>query len=222
MGIITLENMDRLVWLGRYTERVNSTIKVYFDGMDRFVDGDKEFYKDICKRIDIPDIYKDADDFLSAYPYDENNFNSIICNLTRAYDNAIVMRDYIDTETLAYIQLAIYDIQRAKTGKSSVRDLYSVIDHIMGFWGCVDDRIDDYLIRAALKAGKRIERVYLYLCFERAPGVILREITKMEKRMGQIGMKYNTVVLDTLKTMLENPEFDYSIGKLLFFKLFEE
>ncbi|MGN0461685.1 MAG: alpha-E domain-containing protein [Ruminococcus sp.] len=222
MGIITLENMDRLVWLGRYTERVNSTIRIFFDGLDSFIDGDDQFYKDLCKRIDIPDIYENAEHFVKDFPYNENNFNSIISNLTRAYDNAIVMRDYIDTETLAYIQLAIYDMQRAKLAKSSVHDLYSAIDHIMGFWGCVDDRVDDHLIRAALRAGKRIERVYLYLSFDKPTDVILREITKMEKRMNQIGMKYNPMVLDTLKTMLQSPTFDYSIGKLLFFKLFEE
>lgn len=222
MGIITLENMDRLVWLGRYTERVNSTIHAYFDGLDSFIDGDENFYKVLCKQIDIPDIYDSAEHFLSDFPYNENNFNSIFCNLTRAYDNAIVMRDYIDTETLAYIQLAIYDIQRAKHSKSSVRDLYSVIDHIMGFWGCVDDRVDDRIIRAALRAGKRIERVYLYLSFNKPTATILREIIKMENRINQIEMKYNSVVLDTMKTMLESPNFDYSIGKLLFFKLFEE
>lgn len=221
MGIITLENMDRLVWLGRYTERVNSTIHVFFDGLDICIDGNDSFYKDLCKRIDIPDIYENTNHFIKDFPYNENNYNSIISNLNRAYDNAIVMRDYIDTETMAYIQLAIYDMQRAKTGNSSVRDLYSVIDHIMGFWGCVDDRIDDHIIKAALRAGKRIERVYLYLSFDKPTGVIYREITKMENRINEIGMKYNAIVLDTLKTMLQEPNFDYSIGKLLFYKLFE-
>lgn len=222
MGIITLENMDRLVWLGRYTERVNSTIHMFFDGLDSFIDGNKDFYKVLCQQIDIPDIYENADHFLVDFPYNENNYNSIISNLTRAYDNAIVMRDYIDTETLAYIQLAIYDMQRAKQNKSSVRDLYYVVDHIMGFWGCVDDRVDDRIVRASLRAGKRIERVYLYLSFNKPANTILREIKLMENRIKQIGMKYNPVVLDTLKTMLESADFDYSIGKLLFFKLFEE
>lgn len=222
MGIITLENMDRLVWLGRYTERVNSTIHMFFDGLDSFIDGNKDFYKVLCQQIDIPDIYENADHFLVDFPYNENNYNSIISNLTRAYDNAIVMRDYIDTETLAYIQLAIYDMQRAKQNKSSVRDLYYVVDHIMGFWGCVDDRVDDRIVRASLRAGKRIERVYLYLSFNKPANTILREIKLMENRIKQIGMKYNPVVLDTLKTMLESVDFDYSIGKLLFFKLFEE
>ncbi len=221
MGIITLENLDRLVWLGRYTERVNSTIHIFFEGLDTYIDGNNTFYKDLCKRIDIPEVYNDAKHFIEDFPYNENNYNSIISNLNRAYDDAIVMRDYIDTETMAYIQLAIYDMQRAKSKDSSVRDLYSVVDHIMGFWGCVDDRMDDQIIKAALRAGKRIERVYLYLSFDKPTDVIYREITKMENRINEIGMKHNTIVLDTLKTMLQEPNFDYSIGKLLFYKLFE-
>ena len=221
MGIITLENLDRLVWLGRYTERVNSTIHIFFEGLDTYIDGNDTFYKDLCKRIDIPEVYNDAKHFIEDFPYNENKYNSIISNLNRAYDDAIVMRDYIDTETMAYIQLAIYDMQRAKSKDSSVRDLYSVVDHIMGFWGCVDDRMDDQIIKAALRAGKRIERVYLYLSFDKPTDVIYREITKMENRINEIGMKHNTIVLDTLKTMLQEPNFDYSIGKLLFYKLFE-
>ena len=34
MGIITLEMTDRLYWLGRYLERVYTTVKLYADSYD--------------------------------------------------------------------------------------------------------------------------------------------------------------------------------------------
>ena len=34
MGIISVENADHLYWLGRYTERVYTTIRVFFHIFD--------------------------------------------------------------------------------------------------------------------------------------------------------------------------------------------
>ena len=42
------------------------------------------------------------------------NPDSIISNLNRAYDNAIVLRESIGSETLSFIQLAIYEMNKAK------------------------------------------------------------------------------------------------------------
>ena len=39
MGIISLEQKDRLLWLGRYTERVYTTLKLYSYTYDALIDG---------------------------------------------------------------------------------------------------------------------------------------------------------------------------------------
>ena len=91
MGIITIDKMDHLFWLGRYIERVNTTLKAYFDVFDKMIDMDENYYKKICSEIGIPNIYTSKTDFISRYAYDPTDPNSIISNLKRAYDNAIVM-----------------------------------------------------------------------------------------------------------------------------------
>ena len=107
MGIISIEQADRLFWLGRYAERVFTTLNLFFRSFDRMIDRNNDNYIDFCKNIDIPNIYSSKDDFLRRYPYDSENPDSIISNLNRAYDNAIVLRESIGSEALAYIQLAI-------------------------------------------------------------------------------------------------------------------
>ncbi|MGN1187675.1 MAG: alpha-E domain-containing protein, partial [Lachnospiraceae bacterium] len=91
MGIITIEKADRLFWLGRYAERVYTTIKEYFAGYDRMIDESESSYTDFCRRINIPNIYTDKEDFLRSYPFNTENPDSILSNLYRAYDNAVVM-----------------------------------------------------------------------------------------------------------------------------------
>ena len=114
MGIITVEKANQLFWLGRYVERVYTTIREFFIGYDRMLDETDDSYKEFCDRINIPDDYRDKDHFLKDYPFNEKNPDSIISNLNRAYDNAIVNREEIGTETLSYVQLAIYDLKKAE------------------------------------------------------------------------------------------------------------
>ena len=165
MGIISVEQADRLYWLGRYTERVNTTIKMFGQSFDSMIDGIPETYGEFCRMIDIPDVYGSMENFNKNYPFDENNPDSIISNLTRAYDNAIVLRESIGSETLSYIQLAIYEMQKARVSESPLIELQKVLDYLLAFWGVADDVIDDERIRNIIKAGKRIERIDLYaLC----------------------------------------------------------
>ena len=154
MGIITIDKSDHLYWLGRYTERVHTTLKYYFKSADLMIDSDPDYYAVLCRKIGISDIYGSSKAFKRQYAFDECNPDSIISSLNRAYDNAIVMRDYIGTETMAYIQLAIDDIKTAENSHSPIVDLMNAVDHILAFWGCVNDMIEDEQIRNIIKLGK--------------------------------------------------------------------
>ena len=57
MGIISLEHTDRLYWLGRYTERVYTTLRLYIERYDELIDGEPLAYRRFCAELDIPDIY---------------------------------------------------------------------------------------------------------------------------------------------------------------------
>lgn len=208
MGIITIEKCDHLFWLGRYTERVHTELQYYLRGSDLMLDGNPDYYAELCRKIGIPNIYGSPDEFVRRYPFDERDPNSIISNLNRAYDNAIVMRDYIGTETMAYIQLALDDIKYAERGNSPLADLMLVIDHILAFWGCVNDRIDDEPTRNILKLGMGVERLDLYLSIGKSTHDILREYRKLKQYLAKSHMKYDANVLYTIDSMLDDYEFD--------------
>lgn len=52
MGVISVEQTDRLFWLGRYTERVYTTISLFSARVDRMIDGEPGGY------VDFADIWK--------------------------------------------------------------------------------------------------------------------------------------------------------------------
>ena len=209
MGIISVEQADHLYWLGRYTERVYTTLKIFSKRFDALIDGVENSYVEFCKSIDIPNIYESKEDFLKRYPFDETIPDSIISNLNRAYDNAIVLRETIGSDALSYIQLSIYAMNKAAKSNSPLIELQQIMDDLLSFWGIVDDQIDIEQIRNIIKAGKRIERVDLYARLELDKKRLEREIHRMIPRVLRSGMKYNESALSRVSTLINENTLDY-------------
>ncbi len=209
MGIISVEQKDRLYWLGRYSERVYSTLRLYSNSFDSMIDEIVDSYADFCRMIDIPNIYASKDDFRNHYPFDENNPDSILSNLNRAYDNAIVLREEIGSETLSYIQLAIYDMNKAKVSRAPLIEMQRVIDNILAFWGIADDIIDSEQIRNIIKTGKRIERIDLYARLGMSRKELEREIFRLAPRIERSYIEYDKEKINMLKKLVAEPEIDY-------------
>ena len=209
MGIISVEQADRLFWLGRYTERVYTTLKIFSESFDKLIDGVADGYVEFCKSIDIPNVYADKNEFVKNYPFDADNTDSIISNLNRAYDNAIMLRESIGSETLAYIQLAIYEMNKAAGSKSPMIELQKVNDNLLAFYGTVDDQIDSENIRNIIKAGKRIERIDMYARLGADKKELAREIHRMIPRVKRSGLDYDEQKLDAIGALVEAEEIDY-------------
>ena len=209
MGIISVEQADHLFWLGRYTERVYTTLRFYFPRFDSMIDETVDSYQAFCESIDIPDVYSSKEDFLRRYPFDADNPDSIISNLNRAYDNAIVLRESIGSEALSYVQLAIYDMNKASASSSPMIELQYLMDHILSFWGIADDQIDSEQVRNMIKAGKRIERIDLYARLKVSREELVREVCRMIPRVERSGLRYDKSRLNQMKSLVENPDLDY-------------
>lgn len=209
MGIISIEQTERLYWLGRYSERTYTILRLYAKSYDMLLESLSGGYKEFCTRLDIPDIYENKEDFLRRYAFDKEDSDSIISNLSRAYDNAIVLREEIGSEALSYIQLAIYEISRAETSDAPLIEIQTILDDLLAFWGIVDDSIDSENVRNIIKTGKRVERLDLYarLKFDREH--LLRECRRLSGRITRTGMKYNQLALEKLEALITAPNLDY-------------
>ena len=210
MGIISVEQVDHLYWLGRYTERVYTTLRIFARSFDLLIEEGDAVFQNYCESLDIPNIYRSKDDFLRRYPFDESIPDSIVSNLNRAYDNAIVLRETIGSDALSYIQLSIYAMNNAARSNSPLIELQQVTDDLLSFWGIVDDQIDDEQIRNIIKAGKRIERIDLYARLELDRRRLEREVHRMVPRVLRSGMKYDEAALSRVSTIIQESTLDYA------------
>ena len=134
-------NTDRLFWLGRYSERVYTTLRLFSLSFDTLIEQSADDHRVFCESLEIPDIYRDKDDFIDRYAFGLDDPNSIISNLYRAYDNAIELREEIGSETLSFIQMVIYEMKSAKRSEAPLLHFQKITDAILAFWGCADDQI---------------------------------------------------------------------------------
>jgi uncharacterized alpha-E superfamily protein len=208
MGIKSITNTGRLYWLGRYSERVYTSLKLFSSSYDTLIEQDN--YKSVCRFLEIPDIYTDKEDFISRYAFDPANPDSIYANLQRAYDNAIELREEIGSETLSFIQMAIYEMNSAKLSAAPLLYFQKITDAILAFWGCVDDQIDDENTRNIIKIGKRVERLDLYARLGKDRVSLLREVNRLAGRIGRTDLIYREEDVQELKDLMSTQEPDCS------------
>lgn len=208
--VVSTDKANHLYWLGRYSERVFTTLRTFFSYYDRMLDGDTEIYKDYCNSIGIPCVYFSKEDFISRYIFDKTNDNSLYSNLTKAYDNAMVIRSTLSSETLAYIEIALNVLKNSKDSNHILMNLQKVIDYLLAFWGSADDFISDYESRNIIKTGKYIERIDLYIRLKYSKNQILEEYRKLLTRLHKIHINYNTGALNMLSIMINDDYLDYT------------
>ena len=209
MGTLTIGRSDNLFWLGRYIERAYQSIQLYMIGYDRMIDIDEQYYKTICEQMNIPELYGSREAFIEQYAFDKKNPYSIIASVERAYDNAMVMRDEISSNTLSYIHMIQGRMKKAAASESPVYYLQQVLDNILAFWGCLDDEIYDESIRNTVKCGKRVERLDIYLRLKKPKEELNREVRRLMQRIDSTKLSYNRAALLYTAAMIEEDPIEY-------------
>lgn len=164
MDNVSVNKASSLYWLGRYAERAYTLSHLVTEFYDRMVDFEEHAYEEFSCRLGIESTFNDKNEFLKRIITNSGCESSIAHDLQLAYDNSIILREQIDTETVAYIQLALNNVNRMKE-QCRIYDLQRVIDNLMSFWGAVDDLIVDDSVRDAIKSGKYVERIDLFTRF---------------------------------------------------------
>ncbi len=190
MDIIVLDKVDNLIWLGRYSQRVYLTIREFLDGYDKMIET-PDFYKQYCAHLQIPDIYDNLSDFVHRYMLDTANVDSIVSNLDRAYDNCIVLRNELGSETMSYLEVALNTLRDIDDFHSFILDLQRVLDYILAFWACMDENVENYEVRNIIKLGKRLERLDMYLRLRKSQKDIRMACDTLDHRLKKNKIPYD-------------------------------
>lgn len=219
MTTISKEHSDRLYWLGRYTERVFTTLRTIRNLYDRIIDKQSE-YLDYLNFFGLEDIYGSNDMFMKSFLYDSCNSNSVAYSLERAYDNGIVLREEISTETLSFLQLAKDTLSKSGSSTNTMLSLLPLEDQLFGFWGSVNEHIYNDEIRNIIYIGKTVERLDLYIRMRYPYDITKKEYVRLLKNLNRVPKgtpyRYSTRYLSDLVIIMgTEEEYESNANKAL-------
>lgn len=163
-SLITASKAESLYWLGRYTERVFTTLNRFFPFYDRVMDTNVEAFRPFAEALDLPTDFKDFDAFVHSFLYDASDPNSVVSAMKRAFEDAIVLRPMLGSKAISYIEMALI-VMGGDTPDRDESDIYrqrDITDIILTFWGSVENSGVAPLLKSFLFIGKYIERLELY------------------------------------------------------------
>jgi len=161
MSIISVEHRSNLYWLGRYAERVYTTLATFFDYQDATLDKDKNSYRGFLEKLNIEDKYGNYEKFIQGFLYGTDSY-TISSAFQCAYDNALVIKHTIGSESLAYLELAINTFRSCQNAKNLRLALMPVMDYLLAYWGNIDDNLTISEAGTFIRFGKLVERLDLY------------------------------------------------------------
>lgn len=211
MGTFSLTRQNRLYWLGRYTERVVTTIYYMTEIYDDLIDGSSIEYKKYCDKLNIPNTYSSGEDFCNSYFFDKTNPVSVYSSLDNAYGNAIVLRETLTSQTLSYIQMAQNAMELSCQSSSPLIELQWVIDDIMAFRGSLEDTVDQEDVRNTIKCGVSVEKIDMYLRLNFENDKLKPELQKLLNRLHRTHMTCDSEKLSLLtRCILSGDKIDVS------------
>ncbi len=195
--ILTTNVATSMYWLGRYLERIESTLYEINKAYDKIIDVDKDAGVKLYKKFYVDLEYTNANDFLDKAIKGEHSGN-LIHLLKSARENAIISREYIEQAAFGEIIELNEIAQRVSRGSEKVdyNDIDSILSLISEIWGAQTRRghrkASDYF----LKLGKLIEEVDFRLRFGR-------------------DAKTTEIILDEIRTIFKllNPELEIKISE---------
>ncbi len=167
-ALVTASKADNFYWLGRYTERVYTTLRHFFPFYDRVMDTDVDAFRPFARALDLPEDFEDFDAFIESFLYDAGNQDSVRSSILAAFRNAVILRPELSSRLLQYIELALTNITDAASRAANAEDIYKqrdINDNILAFWGGVEDSPTDMMLKSFIFVGKYIERIDLYTRF---------------------------------------------------------
>lgn len=211
MGSLSLEKVDHLLWLGRYVERSQTTHRFILSTYDAALDSVEGNWKGQLEELGFSPDSDDPIEFFNDCLFNLDNASSLAHSMDAAYGNAVMLRDVIGTESIAYVQMAVNSIELARTSDAPLVDLQEMVDDIMAFKGCVDDYVADDAARNIIKCGMSVERLDLYARLSYRLHRLRQETHRLASRIDRIGVPYDKASFKKVVSIVFAPGFPENV-----------
>ena len=201
-------NANRLYWLGRYEERVYLTLHLLRKCYDAMIDGEPSDYHTFWQKLDNSGKYDSDEEFTLGMMYDEKNPASVISAQTMALDNAMMLRNYIATETQAFLEMSLALLKRLKSQKEmNITALQPVTDWSLAFWGSAEERVDHRKVMLLMIIGRKVECLDMLIRFDYPFERIKKQFDNLVTHLEDPDM-YDEHILKQLDILLCKDTFD--------------
>ena len=184
MDPVTLSKQNRLYWLGRYAERVYTTLQILMKLYDKHIDGETVDYAAFCRRMGVDCAYGGEEAFFRGYLFDK--------------DSACSVRGSVEA-MLAYLQMAHMALGMAESSEAPLVELQWVMDDIMAFRGSFDDSVEAETTRNITKVGSLVERISLMLRLDWQLPRLERELLKLLARLRRTDLAPEAEALEVIE-----------------------
>ncbi|MBQ3634995.1 MAG: alpha-E domain-containing protein [Bacteroidales bacterium] len=206
-GAISPMRADRLYWLGRYAERVCMSLHLIRKFYNRMIDCPTgTVHHEFCALMGLPAPTSDSETFLADYLYSRALPWSIFSTLENLKNNAMLERDDIGSETLAYIELACNKARDCASRGAGLYELQSVTDAVMAFWGAVGENIRYRCIHDLIAIGRSVERADLLIRFGYDTARIVNELERIADADENYLNLCDKATLDALRCKVAEPD----------------
>ncbi len=217
---LSLERVENLRWLGRYVERSFTTLRFILATYDEALDMTDGNWKGQLEELGFDQDNDDPGRFFHDALFSPDLQISIFCSMSNALDDAVVLRDVIGSESVAYVQMGLDQVVSASHSETPLLDLQSLVDDILAFKGSCDDYILNDAARNIVKCGISLERMDLYTRLSYRLDDLKNEASKLASRLDRTGMPYDheafKAIIETVfdEGFPENTDYD-GLGELL-------
>ena len=103
---------------------------------------------------------------MMAQIYDPETVSSLYNIIERMMDNAIVLRPYIYSESVSYIDMCRDFLKKkAEEKEMNITELQPITDWLLAFWGSIRERVTGQAY-ALLEVGRLVEHIDMNIRFE--------------------------------------------------------
>lgn len=218
---LTMNQVDSLYWLGRYTERALSTLRYFTRMYDSMIDGEFD-YPLYCRKLDIYNPFSSPEEFCERYAFDTGYQSSIASSLKMANGNAMMVRDIVGSEACSYTEMALRRILDAQTSRSPMLFFQKVADCLMAFRGAVEDTVQDRNAKNVIRTGWGVERLDIYLRLGIHEERVLYECSRLARAVSYTDVPCDSLQLKMITGELcENDEFLDRADKMVLVQLID-
>jgi uncharacterized alpha-E superfamily protein len=197
---ITAKKAHNLYWLGRHIKRLEIEMVAIDESFDKVIDKDKEYGRELFKKLDIELTYQNTSEYLEECIYGDHECN-LYCVVQNARENCIIARNYLPQDAFtAIIELSqLFKENEKRLNQIDYNFINAVLNIILRIWGAMHQFLEYKNSYDFIRLGRLVEKVDLGLRLDEQTEFTLLLIDDIDEIALRLNSSYQKEKLSGLR-----------------------